>query len=302
MASHRPLPRQWNRDELAEHRRQAVDVFVSWYRNKGNTAYRGHYARAVTAVESVFEDTADLLDFGPDLLAKREKPKRDAARYLAGPPLSDDDLKILARASKLWEPSRITDFADVIAGAFDPERFPWLFSRPRRRPTAQERNLAVRWTAGLLAAQKASTERRNESSKRQEQAVDVVLASCPQPFSKVKPRAIVSVRDLDLGEYCRQSKVGGTRADLSIALRDKRLLLLECKVSNSEVNSYKRLIHEVGNKASTWRGKFGDSALPGAVLAGAFSLDNLEQAQTAGIYLFWEADLSSLVSFVEAAR
>ena len=117
----------------------------------------------------------------------------------------------------------------------------------------------------------------------------------------MKPRAISSVRDLELGQYCKQSEVGGTRADRTIGLRDKRLLVLECKVSNSEVNSYKRLIHEVGNKASTWHSKFGDSALAGAVLAGAFSLDNLEQAQNDGIYLFWEADLSSLVSFVEAA-
>ena len=196
----------------------------------------------------------------------------EVVRYLAGPPLSEDDLKILA-------------------GTGGP-----------RPPTERERDIALLWTAGLLAAQKAATVRRTEASRRQEQAVEQVLSSSALNFRKVPPQTVQSPRDfLAPGEFCRQSSVGGTRADLTIGLSD-RLLVIECKVSNSEVNSYKRLNHEVGNKAASWTRAFGQGVIPAAVLDGVFKLENLERAQTAGIALFWERDLQSLRDFLLLAR
>ncbi|MEX0749164.1 MAG: XamI family restriction endonuclease [Dehalococcoidia bacterium] len=300
MADRRALPQTWTRDQLTLIPDRSIDAFISWFQEKGNTSHRNHYATAVESVERLLSISNDLRNLSKDTLLRGEKSIREAARYVAGPPLSSDDLKILARMKRLWEPDRLQDLVDVIVSARDPLRFPWLFETPPRAPLAEERRLAVAWTAGLLAAQKASTERRGESSKRQEAAVDAVLSSIG--FKKESARAIRSIRDLETGTYCRQSMVSSTRADLSVGLWDGRLLLLECKVSNSEVNSYKRLNAEVGRKETVWRNEFGNQAVTGAVLAGAFSLENLASAQTNGIYLFWEADLGSLVSFVGSTK
>ena len=95
--------------------------------------------------------------------------------------------------------------------------------------------------------------------------------------------------------------MGGTRADFTIGLRE-RLLLIECKASNSEVNSYKRLNHEIGDKAAVWKRSFGESVIPAAVLAGVFKVDNLEEAQRGGIAIFWEHDVATLFEFVAATR
>jgi hypothetical protein len=296
-------PRRWNNDELSRQRRRAIDGFVAWWKDKGNAAYQRHFGASLGQVQALFGRSDDLLAFGPQHLIGTGRIGREVIRYLAGPPLSEDDLRILAGAS--GDPAVTGDEAiiRVISGVLDPLRFPWLFDpRGPRRPTEQERDTALRWTAGLLAAQKAATERRTDASRRQEQAVEDVLLSTALSFRKVPPRTISSPRDfLAPGEFCRQSSVGGTRDDLTIGLSD-RLLVIECKVSNSEVNSYKRLNHEVGNKAASWVRAFGQGVIPAAVLDGVFKLENLERAQAAGIAIFWEHDLRPLADFVLAAR
>lgn len=296
---HDPKPPVWTRAELAEQRIESINAFIAWWKGKGATAYREHFATALDSVGKLFSETNNLVTFDASALRGRAQNIREVARYLAGPPLSEDDLKIVAGVTSLWTLEHLEAVTSVIRSVIDTERFPWLIG-DIRQPEPSELEAAKRWTAGLLAAQKAATERRLDASKRQEQAVDDVMQAAPLGFQKVVPRQIRSVRDIDPGQYCRQSMVGGTRADLTVGLKD-RLLVIECKVSNSEVNSYKRLNHEIGDKASRWNSAFGEQAVPAAVLAGAFSLANLEAAQDAGLSIFWEHELRALVEFVEAA-
>lgn len=249
--------------------------------------------RLFLATEHLTQLTTELLDVRAGL--------REAARYLTAPPISDDDLKTLAGLGSTSGAEFQAEMVKVILAGLDPLRFPWLFDDPPRAPTAAELESAERWTAGLIAAQRAVTGRRSAASRRQEQSVEDVLLGPPLSLRKVARRDVRSVRDfLEPGEFCRQSTVGTTRADFTIGLRD-RMLLIECKSSNSEVNSYKRLNHEVGNKAASWVRSFGEAAVPAAVLAGVFKLENLQSAQRAHIALFWEHDYSSLMDFVSAA-
>lgn len=106
---------------------------------------------------------------------------------------------------------------------------------------------------------------------------------------------------LEPGQYSREAVAVGTRADVPVALRDRRLLLIECKVSNSAVNSYKRLNRETAGKAGHWRRELGARAIPAAVLAGVFDLASLTSAQVAGVTIFWEHDLAQLRQFVALA-
>ncbi len=105
------------------------------------------------------------------------------------------------------------------------------------------------------------------------------------------------------GEFCSESKLGDTRADLVVRLFDRRVLAIECKVSNSAVNSFKRLNHEAAGKARSWLRDFGErQVVPSAVLSGVFGTANLESAQSTGLSLFWAFRLDDLSGFIAGTR
>ena len=222
----RPLPRQWTRAELTDHRLRAVDQFVQSRAEEGTAEYLRLYDAAFERVLRLFELTDNLAALTTDILDSRSG-MREIARYLTAPPVRDDDLKTLAGFGSAADPAYLAEMLKVITSSLDPKRFPWLF-RSRKEPTADEVAAAQRWTAGLLAAQRAVTGRRGAAARRQEQAVEDALLGPPLHCVKVKARDIPTARDfLQPGEFCRQSKVGGTRTDFTVGLRD-RLLLIEC--------------------------------------------------------------------------
>jgi hypothetical protein len=86
-----------------------------------------------------------------------------------------------------------------------------------------------------------------------------------------------------------------------VRLPDRRCLAIECKVSNSAVNSFKRVNHEAMGKAREWLRAFGTAAVvPAAVLSGVFNTENLHAAQEGGLYLFWAHRLDDLRSFIQS--
>ncbi len=114
---------------------------------------------------------------------------------------------------------------------------------------------------------------------------------------------ITSLDQLQRGEYTRETIVDVDKCDVPARLRDGRLLLLECKVSNSAVNSLKRL-NDVIKKAQRWRDSFGRGmCITAAVLSGVYKVDHLFLAQR-DVCIFWERDLNlgALRQFVEDAK
>ena len=230
----------------------------------------------------------------------------DALRYLAGPPTSEDDLKVLAEANSL-APSRL-DADHAIAGrvlatilqALDTKRFPWL--EEGRRPTDAERSAAILASAALITAQRVSTTRRNEGKDAQEQAVRDFLTG--MGFTAVPARPIRTLEDAPArGQFCAESMVGSRKADVPVRLFDGRLMPVECKVSNSALNSVKRINNDAAVKAKTWKIEFGiNQVVPVAMLSGVFKVSNLVQAQSEGLTLFWAHRLGSMGAFIEATR
>jgi hypothetical protein len=86
-----------------------------------------------------------------------------------------------------------------------------------------------------------------------------------------------------------------------VRLFDERFLAIECKSSNSAVNSIKRL-NDVFEKAEVWRRARGNTVVTAAVIAGVFDLRSLETAQEKSVYLFWEHDLSQLKKYIKATK
>lgn len=230
----------------------------------------------------------------------------EALRYLAGPPFSDDDLRVIADVPSL-KPSIITKDSvkllrvfSIIMQSLDIYRFPWVVDR--RSPTSAELASAILASSTLLAAQRIATNRRSDGKEKQEQDVKRYLTSIG--LTEVPPVAINTiVKGPGLLQFCGECQLGERKADIVIRLHDTRLLALECKVSNSSTNSVKRLNNDAAVKADYWLKTFGTSqVVPSAVLAGVFNVLNLEQAQSRGLTLFWSHDISELGHFIRATE
>lgn len=295
---HHPAPR-WSEETLEADRQLAIAVFISQRGKEGTAMYEATFRRIQPLVTKLFVATDDLLDFRPEVFSA-EPALVAPARFLAGPPVSEDDLDTLAGArikgKKALDPALAERVAEVIRIAWDPIRFPWI--KDNRRPQSGERNAAIDWTCGVWAVEMMRTLRRTESSKRQEASVAELLLGAGLKEIRVR-KAIMSVDDLPRQTFCREVLLGGIKCDLPVRLADGRILALECKVSNSATNSVKRLIREVGGKAKTWQTLFGTQVLTGAVLTGVYKLSNLIEAQDSfGTAIFWEHRLEPLREFV----
>ena len=104
------------------------------------------------------------------------------------------------------------------------------------------------------------------------------------------------------GEYMNEVLIGEHNADVAIGLKDFRVLAIECKGSNSEINSRKRINKEVARDASSWIEKFGDEIVPAAVIQGVFNPAYIEQAQETPVVFFWAHRLEDLVRFIKSMR
>jgi len=230
----------------------------------------------------------------------------DALRYLAGPPISEDDLAVLAEATSL-APSRLeADHAaagrilTTIVQALDTKRFPWIAEG--RGPTGAEKSAAILASAALITAQRVATNRRTEGKDAQEQAVKAFVTA--MGFTAVPARKIMTLDDAPArGQFCAESFVGSRKADVPVRLFDGRLMPIECKVSNSGLNSVKRINNDAAVKAKTWKIEFGiNQVVPVAMLSGVFKVANLYQAQSEGLTLFWAHKLDAMRAFIEATK
>lgn len=299
MARRRPLPPpKWSEARLEQDRQKALAAFIKERGEEGTRAYLAAFNDLQPVVGKLFEASSDLRRFRGKVF--EEDPNLvETARYLAGPPVSADDLETLVEGRlgrKKLEPELAKRVADVLRSVWDPIRFPWMAAR--RKPTSQEREAAINWTAGIWAVERIRTRRRTESSRRQEDAVAKALSDAKYEKGP-RLRVMNALDELPRGTFTREVNLAGSKCDIPVRLHDGRLLAIECKVSNSALNSVKRLIRETGGKARAWRNAFGLQVVTSAVLAGVYKLGNLTDAQeNYDIAIFWEHDLQRLQDFV----
>lgn len=228
--------------------------------------------------------------------------QRKCLLYTAAPPISEDDLKTIAdttlsRGRMLGDADAARRVIDVLRQILDPDRFPWV--EEGREPAAPEFERAIDITSALIATQKVQTLRRNEGKDAQEQAVKDLMTA--RGFQEVPRREIRSLSQAPApGTFMGETNVCGHRADVVVRLPDGRLCLIECKVSNSEVNSFKRIVNDTGGKSPIWYQQLGAAnTIVAAVLSGVFSVDNLEFVQAhKGVSLFWAHRLDDLGAVV----
>ena len=299
-------PPRWDDARLDADRERSIREFRAERLAEPLDAYREHYERYRGAVERLLASTNDLADLaGQAASVLADTDLLYAARYLASPPISTDDLKVLtgsplSQAAMGRDPEAARRVAETILLLLDRERFPWLPSR--RCPTDEERRTAVVATVALIASQRMLTARMNAAPRRQEALVKERLAGAG--YAEDEPRPIPNVFAAPpVGHFTGECVVGGSRkADMVVRLRDGRVMPIECKVSNSELNSIKRLRNDAAVKARVWIDDLGrNNVVPAAVLGGVFKLSDLRDAQERGLVLFWSHSLGELLAFADAA-
>lgn len=303
-----PSPARWSLEELTQDAALASSHFRA-ERLAVSDAWSTHYKGARAKFELLFQKLNDL---NPDAVNNGSLADAygsglsEALRYLAGPPISDDDLQVIANVKSIApgvlknNPEELRKVFDVIECVIDPFRFPWVKSGIT--PTQEQREAALLASSVLLAAQRIATERRTDGKDGQEAKVKDYLLTLG--FKEAPPATINTiVKGPQPGQFCAECLLGERKADVVLRLHDTRLMAIECKVSNSATNSVKRLNNDAAVKAEYWLKVFGTSqVVPAAMLAGVFKVVNLTQAQTRGLALFWSHDLEKLGAFIESTK
>jgi hypothetical protein len=291
----------WSDEELEQLRVAAIRRFVEQRFAEGAEPYSQTFNECRTSVEDLLDKTNALCNMDPEMLRKYPS-LLEALRYACGPPISEDDLKTVSQEwlamqseGEKGAPDLLSACVMVLMRRLDRNRFPWVFEK--REPTASERHTAVIATATLWCVQRVATNRRGEASDVQQKAVEHVLKSLG--YTRVHRRKfIVPLVELEIGQYSLEAQLGQHKADFVIRPDYRHVVAIECKVSNSGINSIKRL-NDIINKARSWQQSFGQGVVSVAVLGGVFRLADLKRAQDANVYLVFDHDLGPLRKALE---
>lgn len=300
-------PPRWTAEDLARDSSLATEIFRKERLEEPLEDYLEAFDKYQGNVEDLFETTIDLTELDESALQFLTDPSLFAVfRYLAGPPISDDDLKTVAEVQTLnasqlrHDPEAVARIIEVVRMGLDRRRFPWV--REDREPTEAEKKAAIVASAAILATQRVATDRRSKSRQGQEGIVSGALTGAG--LAEVDKRRVKTLTDApEPGQFCGESYLGNRKADFLVRLWDHRIMPIECKVSNSATNSVKRLNNDAAAKAEAWINDFGKlQAVPAAILGGVYKLHNLEDAQERGLALFWAHDLRALTDWIQATR
>jgi hypothetical protein len=296
------MPPHWSDKQFEEDLERARLAFID-QRNSTNTQFASIRSAVRTTVEALFQDTADLTRLTPETV-NAHPDYRWSLGYCVMPPISADDLRTLTGSplrKRVLSSEEAAALADVICRSLDRDRFPWL--QDDRPADPVERALATAVTSDLIASERMKTLRRNAPAAEQQALVSDVLTTAG--FREVpKPRRIESLDQLARGTFCGETLVGpdAAKADRPVRLLDGRMLGIGCKVTNSSINSRKRLLKDIASDAESWRRAFGTSLIPVAVVSGVIDLNTLKEAQNErGTFVVWQHNLAPLTEFVQAA-
>lgn len=304
--------RKWSRQEILRDVEQAKELF----RQRRLEEPKERYLEAFKSLERANKKVVELLPglladpVDPRLLSSlvREEDLLTAFRYLGAPPISTDDLETLlgntlAPTLIARDSERAKNLVDILRRILDPKRFPWIYEN--RPASKSEKNAAVLASCVAASAQRVQTSRRSDERDAVEGAVRALLSEMGWT-REPSPRKGIQVLLTDApqnGTFMIGCTVGEHNADIVVRLADGRVLALECKASNSEINSRKRINKEVAVDAGSWVRQFGEqNVVPAAVIQGVFNPAYLTVAQETPVVFFWAHRLTDLKRFLLRSR
>jgi hypothetical protein len=301
-------PRIWTDEELAREARKALEEFVDRRLAEPGKNYLAHVEARRSAIVRLFKALSGVDPDNPDPAIVRavllDGELFNALRYVAGPPVSKDDLSVLVTRSV--DPIRVTTIRQddaltlkvlrLICQLADPYRFPWIAER--RPPHPHELRDAIRATTTLHAAQTLQTERRGYG-KIVEKILETRLIELN--FSRVVRGMVEAPKNYPTyPQFYGECTVYGRKVDLFIALPDGRMIAVEAKDSSSGLNSVKRILNDTAAKARHFGGAAGKTIITVALLSGVFKVDSLKAAQSSGLYLVWAHEIDGFIDWIKS--
>ena len=229
-------------------------------------------------------------------------------RYITAPPISQDQFALVCPAwRKASEKSGATPLAPEeaasVAKAFDARRSvsltTWL--NARRAPFPREIRRLLWSVAPLIANQQVVTLQRNRAASDQENAVVKMLEKkdwSRRPASLLDTRAALPLKHFMHKTRFATATSTAQEVDIALGLRNTVVLATECKVSNDETNSVKR-INDVLKKAAAWKDHWGSFVKTAALLQGVVAPKDVARLIDAGVEVFWSHDLDAFEAWID---
>lgn len=229
-------------------------------------------------------------------------------RHLLSPPKSQDQFRLICSVySKHGEnrgrpvrSSHATQVEAAILQRLDPSVGQWL--RSARVPTRREIEKLLDRVAPLIASQEVSTATRNRLAADQERhVIDLLVADgwTQLPSSLIDTRAAVPARNFMYKTRFATRTTAPQEVDVACGLQGTYVLALECKVTNDETNSIKR-INDVLKKSEAWRSHWGSFVHTAALLQGVIRPADVQRLDDAGVHIFWSHDMASFSAWLRA--
>lgn len=303
-------PPVWSDEDLETHARSALQNFVRRRLDEPRDRYVHHVETERAAILILFQELKGVDPDNPDLDIVRDILTDDmlfsTLRYVAGPPVSEDDLAVLATESTarltkslLRQDPVVQKVLNLICQLSDPYRFPWI--EERRAATSQELRKAIDATAVLHASARLQTERRSFGRQVEQDFIEKLeqigyTRSAPPAGGRIDTPAHYP----PVHQFYGEVTLYGRKADIVIRIPDERVIAVEAKDSSSAINSIKRVLNDTAAKARAWHVDAGRQIIPVALLSGVFGVDKLKDAQSQGLYLAWLHQLDSFISWIES--
>jgi hypothetical protein len=225
-------------------------------------------------------------------------------RQMLAPPVSQDQFKLRCHAwSKTSEndgtpvPSaKAIEILQALLERIDSAAVRWKGRLPRR----DEMRLFLSIVPTLLALQRVSTARRKRLAFEQEFAVVEMLENdgwIKLPSKLIDERAAVPTRHFMHKTRFATATTTPQEVDIACGLKGSYVLAMECKVTNDETNSIKR-INDVLKKAESWKSHWGSFVSTAALLQGIIKPRDVQRLTDANVEVFWSHDLDAFKTWV----
>jgi hypothetical protein len=229
-------------------------------------------------------------------------------RHITAPPISQDQFSLICpgwrkSTEKPNGPAIRPEEALLVAASFEERRSrsltPWIDAN--RNPLKREIRRLLWTIAPLIASQQIQTIQRTRAASVQEKAITSLLAGKgwkKQPSSLLDRRAALLPRHFMHKTRYATATSTPQEVDIALGLNSTIVLAMECKVSNDQTNSVKR-INDVLKKSSAWKLHWGSFVKTAAVLQGVIAPKDVARLIDDGIEVFWSHDLASLEEYID---
>ncbi len=85
--------------------------------------------------------------------------------------------------------------------------------------------------------------------------------------------------------------------DIACGLQGTVVAAIECKVTNDQTNSIKR-VNDVLKKASAWHDHWGSFVETVAILQGVIAAKDVDRLTDANVHVFWSHDLAAFKDWI----